>query len=120
LADSNEKEKSTQDIFNEYLADNTVDTSGDASVAAAAKSPKNKTNKTTKSMESTKLVIFVGAIACVAIIVGGMIYRRVRLQKNQQYVDIDESSFMSKRERNYSISSSNQVYESPHIVNIVA
>lgn len=122
---------STKAAFDKYLEDYvdeeptsdtsspSLDDSATASIAAAAKSPEKKTSANTKT-QLTKVALWCGSGAFVALIIGGLIYRKVRSQRDQNYVDLDTSSFISKRERNYSIANSNQVYESPHVVNIVA
>jgi hypothetical protein len=114
------KKSSTQDAFDKHLGDYTSDTPDTSSVASVAKLPTKKTseNKGAKATQPTKSIDLVGAIALVALVIGSLIYRRVRSHRNQDHMDMDESNFISKPERNNSISRSNQVYESPHIVDI--
>lgn len=120
----------TQDSFDSYLENfvdakpNTDVSSEDASVtssiAAAPKLLKKKGSDNTKTTGThiSKIAMWCGTGAFVALIIGGLIYRKVRSQREQFYIDIDKSNFISKHERKHSMLRSSQIYESPHIVNI--
>ena len=75
------------------------------------------TNKKKKKVQ--EIVIWCGTGAFVAFLIGGLIYRRFKKEASAKYVAIDTTNFISQHQRKNSLYQSEQVYESPHILNVV-
>ena len=97
------------------------DVAGSSSAAAVKLPMKSKTSTATnkKKKKVQEIVIWCGTGAFVAFLIGGLIYRRFKKEASAKYVAIDTTNFISQHQRKNSLYQSEQVYESPHILNVV-
>ena len=113
--------KSNPDSFVD-IGHKIIDDVAGSSSAAAAKLPmKSKTSTATnkKNKKAQEIVIWCGTGAFVAFLIGGLIYRRFKKDASANYIAIDTTNFISQHHRKNSFYQSEQVYESPHILNVV-
>ena len=83
------------------------------------KAPKTKNDKKFERGIPLNIVAWCAAGALVILFVGGVTYRQIQKRKDQEFVNIDSTNFISKRAKRRSVSQSEQVYESPHIISVV-
>jgi len=86
---------------------------------SSTKTPKTKNDKKVGHGIPLNIVAWCAAGALVILFVGGVTYRQIQKRKDQEFVNIDSTNFISKRTKRRSVSQSGQIYESPHIINVV-